>query len=213
MIETILICLQIFLNDLPQWSGIEAIVTDNFRWQPLINGYSMVFHHGLFHMKLGNVDTGKHIACVDWARERYGLICVGFYPSNLSEHIWINAFRLDLLLPPWRGDICSIHQLFTANRLLYILWQYKLQQNSRGHDRRPLMVVLHLPPVERLGSCLYFKSVKLCLVLVQMQLIYAYNPRHSVVVMVTPPQCNTAGYCENYGNTFQNVGKNLTGDH
>ena len=46
-------------------------------------------------MKLGNVNTGKHIACVDWAHESYGFICVGFYPSNLSaEHFESTRFDL-----------------------------------------------------------------------------------------------------------------------
>ena len=99
-----------------------------------------------------------------WVRERYGFISVGFCQRRtlltLSvDHVRINTFCLYLLLPPWRGDVCcSIHHLFISNRsLLFIFWQYKPEQNLRWHDRRPAVVVLHLPPVERLGSGLYFK--------------------------------------------------------
>ena len=108
--------------------------------------------------------TAWRVARVDWVRERYGFISVGFCQRRtlltLSvDHVRINTFCLYLLLPPWRGDVCcSIHHLFISNRsLLFIFWQYKPEQNLRWHDRRPAVVVLHLPPVERLGSGLYFK--------------------------------------------------------
>ena len=103
------------------------------------------------------------LARVDWVRERYGFISVGFCQRRtlltlFVDHVRINTFCLYLLLPPWRDVCCSIHHLFISNRsLLFIVWQYKLEQNLRWHDRRPDIVVLHLPPVERLGSGLYFK--------------------------------------------------------